>query len=82
MTKLYVKLTAKPGTWFKTGAEVFDYDEYGKRITLESYCEWFKHECILVRGVHLYENGVEDIDGELCCIDEFDVEFTDSERDA
>jgi hypothetical protein len=38
----YVKLIAKPDTWFKAGTEVFDYDEYGKRITLESYNKWLK----------------------------------------
>ena len=81
MTKLYVKLTAKPDTWFKAGTEVFDYDEYGKRITLESYHEWLKSKSILVRGIHIYENGVEAEDGELCRIDEFDIELTDSERD-
>ena len=81
MTKLYVKLTAKPDTWFKAGTEVFDYDEYGKRITFESYHEWLKSKSILVRGIHIYENGVEVEDGELCSIDEFDVELTDSERD-
>ena len=29
MTK-YVKLIARPDTWFKAGSEAFDYNEYGK----------------------------------------------------
>ena len=91
MTKLYVKLTAKPDTWFKAGTEVFDYDEYGKRITFESYHEWLKSKSILVRGIRVcehdyelalgYKLGEEREDGEWCSIDEFDVELTDSERD-
>jgi hypothetical protein len=79
MTK-YVKLIAKPDTWFKAGTEAFDYDEYGKRITLESYNKWLKSGSILARGIHIYEDGVEAEDGELCGIDEFDAELVEEER--
>ena len=70
-----VKLTVRPDTWFKSGTEVFDYDQYGKRITLESYNRWLKSGTILVRGIYINEDGNEIIDGELCNINEFDVEF-------
>jgi len=80
MTK-YVKLIAKPDTWFKAGTEVFSYDsdEYGKRITLESYNKWLESGTILARGIHIYENGVEVDDGELCGINEFDSTIVDSQ---
>jgi hypothetical protein len=86
----YVKLIAKPDTWFKAGTEAFDYDEYGKRITLESYNKWLKSGSILARGIRVcehdyelklgYKLGEERIDGELCGIDEFDVEVVEEER--
>jgi len=91
MTK-YVKLIAKPDTWFKAGTEVFDDDpdEYGKRITLESYNKWLKSGSILARGIRVceydyelalgYKMGEEREDGELCGIDEFDVEVVEEER--
>jgi hypothetical protein len=89
----YVKLIAKPDTWFKAGTEVFDYDEYGKRITLEAYNEWLKSRSILVRGTRIcqfstelligsgYKLGEEREDGELCGIDEFDMTIVDDEKD-
>ena len=92
MTK-YVKLIAKPDTWFKAGTEAFDYDEYGKRITLEAYNEWLKSGTILVRGTRIcqfstelfigsgYKMGEERIDGELCGINEFDMTIVDDEKD-
>ena len=91
MTK-YVKLIAKPDTWFKAGTEVFDDDpdEYGKRITLESYNKWLKSGSILARGIRVcehdyelklgYKLGEEREDGELCGIDEFDAELVEEER--
>ena len=39
MTK-YVKLIAKPNTWFKAGTEVFHDDQYGRRHTLEEIEKW------------------------------------------
>ena len=90
MTK-YVKLIAKPDTWFKAGTEVFDDDEFGKRITLESYNKWLKSGSILVRGIRVcecyyetalgYKLGEEREDGELCGIDEFNMTIVDDEID-
>ena len=37
-----IRLIAKPDTWFKEGTEVYDYDEYGVRFTLDEYEEWKK----------------------------------------
>ena len=79
----YVKLIAKPDTWFKAGTEVFDDDCFGKRYTLEAYNEWLKSGRILARGIRVceheyelklgYELGEEREDGELCNINEFDM---------
>jgi hypothetical protein len=87
----YVKLIAKPDTWFKAGTEVFNDDEYGKRITLESYNAWLKSGSILARGIRVceydyelalgYKLGEEREDGELCGIDEFDMTIVDDEKD-
>lgn len=89
----YVKLIAKPDTWFKAGTEVFDYDEFGKRIKLEDYNIWLKSRTILVRGTRIcqfptelligsgYKMGEERIDGELCGINEFDMTIVDDEKD-
>lgn len=86
MTK-YVKLIAKPDTWFKAGTEVFDYDEYGKRLTLEAYNKWRESGMILTRGIRVcecdyelklgYKVGEEREDGESCLIDEFDMTIVD-----
>lgn len=79
----YVKLIAKPDTWFKAGTEVFDDDCFGKRYTLEAYNQWLKSGIILARGIRVcehdyelklgYELGEERQDGELCNINEFDM---------
>jgi len=87
----YVKLTARPNTWFKEGTEVFDYDfDYSekKRITLEVFeKDWKPYNMILCRGIRIVENpksegecfqiGEEYEDGEFCNLDEFDVEIID-----
>lgn len=85
----YVKLIAKPNTWYKVGTEVF-YDDSSiqnpnvpiKRLTKEEFekrsNEW---DSGLMVGLHTpdadYEIklfGTDDrIDGELCSLDEFDV---------
>ena len=82
-----IRLIAKPDTWFKEGIEVYDYDEYGVRFTLDEYEEWKKSGNILARGIRVCKNplsegtehtpkvlGEEYIDGELCDIDEFEVD--------
>lgn len=88
----YVKLTAKPDTWFKEGTEVFDYDaDYseGKRVTLEHWETCEKGHGICVRGIRVCEGGYENDpplncpvgrereDGEYCCCDEFHVEIVE-----
>ena len=87
----YVKLIAKPDTWFKAGTEVFDDDCFGKRYTLEAYNQWLKSGIILARGIRVcehdyelklgYELGEERQDGELCNINEFDMTIVDDEKD-
>lgn len=90
MTK-YVKLTARPDTWFKEGTEVYDYEsdyEKRQRITLEEFeRDWKPSQIICVRGIRIVENplsegqhlqvGQEFIDGEACAIDEFDIEIVE-----
>ncbi len=79
----YVKLIARPNTWFKEGTEVFDYDsdyEDAKRLTLEEWNKWLESGIICVRGIRVCESvneltevGEEYIDGESCGCREFDV---------
>ena len=85
----YVKLTAKPNTWFKEGTEVYDYNcnppEQLLRVTLEEWesCVNFTGiKSILVRGITVsqYDNEIKLFgrwDGECCHLDEFDVEIVD-----
>jgi len=86
----YVKLVARPDTWFKAGTEVYHYDaEPTRRLTLEEWNDWFKHGMVLVSGIRVIENpgsegggqiGEERRDGELCSCDEFDVEIVEEAR--
>ncbi len=92
----YVKLIAKPDTWFKAGTEVYDYDcnppSELLRVTLE---QWEKANeqgwGIDVRGTRINQEdyevmaglgqiGEERWDGELCSVDEFDVEITEEPK--
>jgi hypothetical protein len=80
---MYVKLVAKPNTWFKEGTDVWDEDT-GFRFTKEKLNEWAKSDIIVARGsriceseTELQEIGVEYTDSELCEIDEFTVILTD-----
>ena len=63
----YVKLIAKPDTWFKAGTEVYDYDchppHYAQRVTSAG---WEKAKdsaysglCIGVRGMRVCDNPTE-----------------------
>lgn len=85
----YVKLVARPDTWFKVGTEVYDYDapyEDKKRITLDYWNQCLNEGGICVRGIRICELGYETngclnckpgeerIDGEYCTCDEFDAE--------
>lgn len=88
----YVKLTAKPDTWFKEGTEVYDYNckppEQLFRVTLEEWesCVNFTGiKAICVRGLRITQlkNEIEIFvegerwDGEFCGCDEFEVEIVD-----
>lgn len=87
---IYVKLTARPDTWFKPGTEVYDYDaEPARRLTLDEWNEWLKSGIVLVSGTRIIENpdsegggqiGEERQDGECCGCDEFDVEIVEEVR--
>jgi hypothetical protein len=82
----YVKLTAKPDTWFKEGTEVYDYNcrppEQLLRVTLEEWesCVNFngiKGICVCGFRIPQFENLEIDIfggggrwDGEFCSVDE------------
>ena len=86
----YVKLIARPNTWFKEGTEVYDYDcneNNKKRISLDDWEAWKDSNVVLARGIRVSQNkselcdvGKEYFDGESCLIDEFDVEIVDEEK--
>ena len=92
--KKYVKLVARPDTWFKAGTEVYDYNCHLSnpvRMTLKEYNDSLFVGIILVRGIRVCEDndnengmgckpGEERGDGETCAIDEFDMEITDSPK--
>lgn len=82
----YIRLIAKPDTWYKAGTEVFwePYPEPARRMT---QVEWEQHSrpemaglgCV---GVRVTEDpasegggkiGEERVDGEWCSADEFEV---------
>lgn len=76
----YVKLVAKPGTWFKEGTEVYNYDcNPPKELCRVSLREWelvvndpYGFTVICVRGIHEGK-----WDGEACSADEFEVEIVE-----
>lgn len=91
----YVKLTAKPDTWYKAGTEAYDYDCHPakgdfRRISLSVWEEsWLPYNMVLVRGLRIADPsypweqdiaGQEYWDGESCSISEFDVEIVDEPR--
>jgi len=87
----YVKLIAKPDTWFKAGTEVYEYNadyEECKRVSLEKWNQALSEGGICVRGIRVCEEGYEQqercldckigeerIDGEWCSCDEFEAEI-------
>lgn len=88
----FVKLTAKPDTWFKEGTEVYDYNcnapEQLQRVSLEEWQSCVSFEginAICVRGRRIPElkNELEIFgkeerwDGEFCMCSEFEVEIVD-----
>lgn len=84
----YVKLVAKPDTWFVPGGEVFDYTEE-RRITLDLWERSLTDHVIMCRGIRECSEEYElelgcapytlRIDGEACFRDEFEVEITEDE---
>ena len=83
----YIKLIAKPNTWFKEGTEAYNYDcrpDNPKRITAEEYdTDWKPYGYILCRGTRISDGGSNDgipfgeeyFDGESCSLSEFDIEY-------
>jgi hypothetical protein len=87
----YVKLIARPNTWFEEGTEVYNYDceEDNKiRLTIEEWKEWVKSGLVCASGYRISESIMSEMrpvgarywDGEACPIEEFDVEIVDKER--
>jgi len=87
----YVKLTARPNTWFKAGTEVWHYDA-PRRLTLAEWEAWVKDGMVLATGIRVCEDndnengmgckpGDERVDGESCSPDEFDVEIVNEDKD-
>ena len=85
----YVKLTAKPDTWFVPGTEVWHYD-HERRLTTEEWDSW-NNFIVLVCGIRecdesfSYEKEYMEkhntrfrLDGESCGCDEFELEIVDS----
>ena len=84
--RTYVKLVAKPDSWFKEGTEVYSYDsspEKGNflRVTKEAWEDSWGG--LLCRGIHVVFDeidaknrdmsiGEEGWDGECCSKDEFE----------
>lgn len=78
MSGKYIKLIAKPDTWFKENTEVLGYN--GERITKEYWSECQKSGIIACRGIRVCESeyelhtiGEEYEDSETCLIEEFDI---------
>jgi len=88
----YVKLTAKPDTWYKPLTEVlWENSEYVvRRPTLDEWDHIKKEGGLWCVGTRVVENpnsegfhysiGEEREDGEWCHPDEFEVEIVDSEN--
>ena len=92
----YVKLTARPNTWFKAGTEVYTYEsrqDSPTRMTLEEWERWMDPNpfVVLVAGLRVcdddpnecglgYAPGEERWDGESCDPAEFDMEIVEEPR--
>lgn len=88
----FVKLTAKPDTWFKEGTEVYSYDCHPPnqlwRVSLDEWesCvsfEGIKAMCVVGRRTPKLKNELEIFgeeerwDSEVCWYEEFHVEIVD-----
>ncbi len=77
----YVKLIAKPDTWFKPFTEVYHYDAApARRLTVDEWSAAVCEDSVCVRGLRVNEHpraegggtvGDEYEDGEYCQCDEF-----------
>lgn len=88
MIPTYVRLTARPATWFKTGTEVFHYDcdpDSPVRLTSAQWGQALLDGSVGVRGIRVCEDdpdegamgcapGEERWDGEWCTVDELEAE--------
>lgn len=79
----YVKLIAKPNTWFKAFTEVYHYNDMpNRRLTISEWNQALIDGSVYVRGLRINENplsegggAIGDLyqDGEYCSSDEFFV---------
>lgn len=88
---MFVKLIAKPNTWFKEGTEAYHYYD-DRRLTEEEWAEMVKDGMYCLRGTWIakkgygavencgFVEGQEYQDGECGNTDEFVVELVDSPR--
>ena len=77
----YVKLIARPNTWFKEGTEAYDYNcnppKTKYRIVVnDEWREMLEYGYGCLRGIRIDEDG-ENWDGECCQLEEFDWEIVD-----
>lgn len=84
----YVRLIARPDTWYKAGSEVFHEDYHPNLMPLEVWENCIQDDGILCYGIRVCEDnpnergngwppGFERMDGEWCMIEEFEVEVID-----
>lgn len=86
----YVKLIAKPDTWFKTGTEAYEYNcdwENRQRVTELKWNEMIRDNCYCLRGIRIKKYDSEDnsstqigeeyFDGECGYPDEFEATVVD-----
>lgn len=82
--EIYVKLIAKPYTWYISGSEILEYEGM-RRFTLNEYLEAKKCGQLLCRGMRVKQHesespktkmGSKYFDGENCSIEEFDFYYT------
>lgn len=77
----FVKLTAKPDTWFNEGTEVYSYDcdppNQLRRISLDEWETAEKERVQDYAGILARGQTEDGWDGEWCMMDEFDVEIVD-----
>lgn len=80
----YVKLIARPDTWFKVGKEVYDADSVPDdpcRIDVGQWGRWQRIGNVLASGVHVLPSEIEPSpeiwDTKLCSVGDFIVEIVE-----